>query len=85
MGQNNFLDLKCLPEMEDGMKRRDTKFESFKVREYSQMKKQPVTKDCFTRAKEVLDIEHTDVLGKAFPETLEGHCYAISKNTSQNL
>ena len=30
-----------------------------------------------TRAKEILDIVHTDVLGKIFSEAVDGHCYAI--------
>ena len=30
-----------------------------------------------TRAKEILNILHTDVLGKISPEAVDGHCYAI--------
>ena len=45
--------------------------------ELNKSKKQPVPKDCMTRAKETLDIVHTDVLRKISPEAVDGHCYAI--------
>ena len=45
--------------------------------ELNTSKKLPVSKICMTRAKEVLDIVHTDVLGKITPEVVVGHCYAI--------
>ena len=40
-------------------------------------KQQPVPNDCMIRAKEILDIVHTDVLKNFFPETVDSHCYAI--------
>ena len=40
-------------------------------------RKLPVTKDSETRAKDVLEIVHTDILGLINPETVDGHRYAI--------
>ena len=64
MGHNNFSDLKRLPEFVGGMKIGDSKIECFEICELIKSKKQSVPKDCVTRAKEMLDIVHTDVLGK---------------------
>ena len=77
MGYNNFSDLKRLPEFVEGMKISNSNIECCEVCELNQSKKQPVPKDCMTRAKETLDIVHTDVLGKISPEGVDGHCYAI--------
>ena len=77
MGHNNFFDLKRLPEFVEGMQISDSKVECCEVCELNKSKKQPVPKDCMTRAKEILDIVHTDVLGKISPEAVDGHCYAI--------
>ena len=66
MGHSNFFYLKRLPEFVEGMKKRDSKIKS---------KKQPVTKNCITRAKKILDIVHTYVLEKISPEVVDGHCY----------
>ena len=40
-------------------------------------KKQPVPKYCMKRAKENLDIVHTNVLRKISPEAVDGNCYVI--------
>ena len=77
MGHNNFSDLKRLPEFVEGMKIGDPKNDCCEICELNKSKKQPVPKDCMTRAKEILDIVHTDVLGKFSPEAVDGHCYAI--------
>ena len=53
MGQNNFSDLKRLPEFVEGKKISDSKFECFEVCELIKSKKQPVPKDCMTRAREI--------------------------------
>ena len=64
MGHNNFSDLKRLPEFVEGMKIGDSKIDCCEVCELNKSKSQPVSEDCMTRAKENLDIVHTDVLGK---------------------
>ena len=77
MGHNNFSDLKRLPEFVEGLKIGDSKIECCEVSELNKSKKQPVPKDCLTRAKEILDIAHTDVLGEISPEAFDGHCFVI--------
>ena len=77
MGHNNFSDLKRLPEFVEGMKKSDSKIECCEVCELNKSKKQPVPKDCMKRAKENLDIVHTNVLRKISPEAVDGHCYDI--------
>ena len=37
----------------------------------------PFPMDCLTRADKILDIEHTDVLGKNYPEANGVHCYPM--------
>ena len=76
-GPNSFSDLKCLPEFVEGVKMSDSKIKCCEVCELNKSRKQPVPKDCMTKAKETLDIVHTDVLGKISPEFVDGHCYAI--------
>ena len=53
MGQNNFSDLKRLPEFVEVKKISDSKFECCEFCELNKSKKQPVPKDCMTRAKEI--------------------------------
>ena len=77
MGHNNFSDLKRLPEFVEGMKIGDSRFEYCEVFKLNNSKKQPVPKNCMTRAKVILDIVLTDVLGKTSPEAVDGLCYAI--------
>ena len=77
MGHNNFFDFRRLPEFVEGMKISDSKIECCEVCELNKSKKQPVPKDCMTRAKEILDIVHRDALGKISPEAVDGYCYAI--------
>ena len=66
MGHNNFSDLKRMPKFVEGMQIGDSKIECCEVCDLNKSKKQPVPKDCMTRAKKNLDIVHTDVLGKNF-------------------
>ena len=73
MGHKNFSDLKRLPELVEGIKITNSNIECCEVCELNKSKKQPVPKDCMTRAKETLDIVHTDVLGKISPEAVDGH------------
>ena len=77
MGHNNFSDLKRLPEFVEGLKIGDSKIECCEVSGLNKSKKQPVPKDCMTRAKEILDIAHTDVLGKFSAEAFDGRYYVI--------
>ena len=80
MGHNNFSDLKRLPEFVEGMKISNSNILCCEVCKLNKSKKQPVPKDCMTRvtrARDTLDIVHTDVLGKISPEAVDGHCYAI--------
>ena len=74
MGHNNFSDLKRLPEFFEGMKIGDSKIECCEVCELKKSEKQSVPKDCMTRAIEISDIVHTDVLGKISREAVDGHC-----------
>ena len=52
MGHNNFSDLKRLPELVEGIKITNSNIECCEVCELNKSKKQPVPKDCMTRAKE---------------------------------
>ena len=69
--------MKRLTEFFQGMKIGDSEIECREIYELNKSKNQPVHNDCMTRAKEILDIVHTDVLGKISPEAVDGHCYAI--------
>ena len=77
MQRRDFSDLKKLPKFVEGMKISDLKIEFCAVCGLNKSKKQPVPKSCMTRAKEILDIVHAEVLGKISPEAIDSHCYAF--------
>ena len=77
LGQNNFTDLSKLVEHVEGMRISDSAVDVCEICELNKAKKQPIAKDCTTRAQAVLDIVHTDILGPIIPEAVVGHKYAI--------
>ena len=77
MGHNNFTDLSKLAEHVKGMRISDSSVNVCQICELNMARKQPIAKDCTTRAQAVLDILHTDILGPITPEAVDGHKYAI--------
>ena len=77
LGHNNFTDLSKLVEHVEGMRISDSLVDVCEICELNKAKKQPIAKDCTTRAQAVLDIVHTDILGPITPEAVDGHKYAI--------
>ena len=77
LGHNYFTDLSKLVEHVEGMRISDSSVDVCEICELNQAKKQPIAKDCTTRAQAVLDIVHTDSLGPITPEAVDGHKYAI--------
>ena len=76
-GHNNVTDLSRLVEHVEGMRISDSLVDVCGICELNKAKKQPIAKDCTTRAQGVLDIVHTDILGPITPEAVDGHKYAI--------
>ena len=77
LGHNNFTELSKLIEHIEGMLISDSLVDVCEICELNKPKKQPIAKDCTTRAKTVLDIVHTEILGPITPEAVDGHKYAI--------
>ena len=77
LGHNNFTDLSNLVEHVEGMRISDISVDVCDICELNKSKKQPIASDCTTRAKVVLDIVHTDILGPITPEAVDGHKYTI--------
>ena len=77
LGHNNFTDLSKLVEHVERMRISDSSLDVFEICELNKTKKQPIAKDCTTRAEAVFDIVHTDILGPITPEAVDGHKYAI--------
>ena len=59
------------------MRIRDTWVDVCEICELNKANKQPIAKNCTTRAQAVLDILHTDILGPITPEAVDGHKYPI--------
>ena len=77
LGHNNFTDLSKLVEHVEGMRISDSSVDVCEICELNKAMKQPIAKDCTTRAQAVLDIVHTDILGPITPEAVDSHKYAI--------
>ena len=74
LAHNNFTDISKLVEHVEGMRISDSSVDVCEICELNKAKKQPIAKDCTTRAQAVLDIVHTDILGPITPEAVDGTC-----------
>ena len=77
LGHTNYNDLKRLSEHVEGMKISNKDEGICGCCETNKSKRRPVPKDTITRATEVLEIVHTDVLGPIANESPESFKYAI--------
>ena len=77
LGHNNFEDLLKLKDHAIGLKISERDLGNCKTYQLNKSRELPVQKDSGTRARDVIEIVHTDILGPINPETVDGHRYAI--------
>ena len=77
LGQNNVEDIYKLKDHAVGLKVNEHELANCEKCQLNKSKKLPVPRDSGTRASEVLEIVHTDILGTIQPESVDGHRYAI--------
>ena len=77
LGQNKMEDLLKLKDQAIGLKISEDDLGKCETCQLNKSKKLPVLKDYGTRAKDVLEIVQTDIIGPTNPEALDGHRYAI--------
>ena len=77
LGHNNVEDIYKLKDHAVGLKVNEHDLANCEICQLNKSKKLPVPRDSGTRASEVLEIVHTDILGPIQPEAVDGHRYAI--------
>ena len=77
LGHNNIEDLLKLKDHAIGPKVSEHDLGNCDTCQLNKSRKLPVPKDSWTTAKDVLEIDHTDILGPINPEAVDGHRYAI--------
>ena len=75
--QNNIEDLLKLKDEAIGLKISEHDLGNCETCQLNKSRRLPVPKDSGTRAKDVLEIVPTDILGPINPEAVDGHRYAI--------
>ena len=77
LGHNNIEDLLKLKDHAIELKKKEHDIGNCETCQLNKSRKLPVPKDSETRAEDVLEIVHTDILGPIKPEVIDGHRYAI--------
>ena len=77
LDHNNFTDLSKLVEHVEGIHISGSSVDVCEICEMNKATKQPIAKDCTTRAQAALDIVHTDILGPITPDAVDGHKHAV--------
>ena len=77
LGHNNVEDIYKLKDHAVRLKVNKHDLANCEICQLNKSKKLPVPRDSGTRASEVLEIVHSDILGPIQPEAVDGHRYAI--------
>ena len=77
LGHNNVEDIYKLKDHAVGLKVNEHDLANCEICQLNKSKKLQVPRDSGTRASEVLETVHTDILGPIQPEAVDGHRYAI--------
>ena len=88
LGHNNVEDVYKLTDHAVGLKLSESDLTNCEKCQLKKSKKLPVPKDSGTRACEVLEIVHTDILGPVQPEAVDGHiscCLCCLSNLSLKI